>query len=106
MNSGQASGSNGGAPAQPRQRVRARRGQATDPHSIAERVRNSVNFVGFVGNSVVVVVGSIFGFVALIICFLFAFVQLRRERIAERMKALQELVPNANKVFFLFFSAY
>ncbi|CAJ1975553.1 unnamed protein product [Sphenostylis stenocarpa] len=48
-----------GAPAQPRQRVRARRGQATDPHSIAER--------------------------------------LRRERIAERMKALQELVPNANK---------
>ncbi|QCE13825.1 phytochrome-interacting factor 3 [Vigna unguiculata] len=48
-----------GAAAQPRQRVRARRGQATDPHSIAER--------------------------------------LRRERIAERMKALQELVPNANK---------
>ncbi|KAF3631812.1 Transcription factor bHLH66 [Capsicum annuum] len=48
------------APAQPKQqRVRARRGQATDPHSIAER--------------------------------------LRRERIAERMKALQELVPNANK---------
>ncbi|KAH7430062.1 hypothetical protein KP509_09G081300 [Ceratopteris richardii] len=40
-------------------RVRARRGQATDPHSIAER--------------------------------------LRRERIAERMKALQELVPNSNK---------
>ncbi|KAJ8753160.1 hypothetical protein K2173_017732 [Erythroxylum novogranatense] len=56
----QASGSTGGgAPAQPKPRVRARRGQATDPHSIAER--------------------------------------LRRERIAERMKALQELVPNANK---------
>ncbi|KAL0287680.1 UNVERIFIED_CONTAM: Transcription factor [Sesamum calycinum] len=55
-----ASGSSGGGAAgQPRQRVRARRGQATDPHSIAER--------------------------------------LRRERIAERMKALQELVPNANK---------
>lgn len=47
------------AAGQPRQRVRARRGQATDPHSIAER--------------------------------------LRRERIAERMKALQELVPNANR---------
>nr|WCO08244.1 hypothetical protein [Suaeda aralocaspica] len=43
-----------------RPRVRARRGQATDPHSIAER--------------------------------------LRRERIAERMKALQELVPSCNKV--------
>ncbi|KAF5742070.1 hypothetical protein HS088_TW09G00109 [Tripterygium wilfordii] len=56
---GQASGSTGGQPGQPRQRVRARRGQATDPHSIAER--------------------------------------LRRERIAERMKALQELVPNGNK---------
>lgn len=42
-----------------RPRVRARRGQATDPHSIAER--------------------------------------LRRERIAERMKALQELVPSINK---------
>ncbi|MCO5599256.1 hypothetical protein L7F22_053357 [Adiantum nelumboides] len=40
-------------------RVRARRGQATDPHSIAERNR--------------------------------------RERIAERMKALQELVPDSNK---------
>ncbi|KAJ8485339.1 hypothetical protein OPV22_017824 [Ensete ventricosum] len=49
----------GGGSGPPRQRVRARRGQATDPHSIAER--------------------------------------LRRERIAERMKALQELVPNANK---------
>ncbi|KAL9362301.1 hypothetical protein Peur_045086 [Populus x canadensis] len=41
-------------------RVRARRGHATDPHSIAER--------------------------------------LRREKIAERMKNLQELVPNSNKV--------
>ncbi|XP_008799645.2 bHLH transcription factor RHL1 [Phoenix dactylifera] len=54
-----AAASSGGGTAPPRQRVRARRGQATDPHSIAER--------------------------------------LRRERIAERMKALQELVPNANK---------
>ncbi|XP_076909046.1 transcription factor UNE12-like [Bidens hawaiensis] len=40
-------------------RVRARRGQATDPHSIAER--------------------------------------LRRERIAERIRSLQELVPSVNK---------
>jgi hypothetical protein len=51
------------APHQPtsiRPRVRARRGQATDPHSIAER--------------------------------------LRRERIAERIRALQELVPTVNKV--------
>ncbi|KAM2843313.1 hypothetical protein COP1_026036 [Malus domestica] len=59
LNQAPAGGSAGAAPVQPRPRVRARRGQATDPHSIAER--------------------------------------LRRERIAERMKALQELVPNANK---------
>ncbi|BFI08324.1 protein MpBHLH43 [Marchantia polymorpha subsp. ruderalis] len=51
--------SNSGVAVAARPRVRARRGQATDPHSIAER--------------------------------------LRRERIAERMKALQELVPNSNK---------
>ena len=39
MNQSQAGGSTtGGTPAQPKQRVRARRGQATDPHSIAERV--------------------------------------------------------------------
>ncbi|ESQ46383.1 hypothetical protein EUTSA_v10000220mg [Eutrema salsugineum] len=59
---GSASTGTGGtvaAPPQSRTKVRARRGQATDPHSIAER--------------------------------------LRRERIAERMKALQELVPNGNK---------
>ncbi|OMO96336.1 hypothetical protein COLO4_15350 [Corchorus olitorius] len=56
-----ASGPVAAAPHPPaiRPRVRARRGQATDPHSIAER--------------------------------------LRRERIAERMKALQELVPSCNK---------
>ncbi|XP_009381569.2 bHLH transcription factor RHL1 isoform X1 [Musa acuminata AAA Group] len=54
-----ASASSGGGTPPQKQKVRARRGQATDPHSIAER--------------------------------------LRRERIAERMKALQELVPNANK---------
>ncbi|CAH8388318.1 unnamed protein product [Eruca vesicaria subsp. sativa] len=50
---------NTAAPPQSKSKVRARRGQATDPHSIAER--------------------------------------LRRERIAERMKSLQELVPNGNK---------
>ncbi|XP_077217360.1 LJRHL1-like 3 isoform X2 [Tasmannia lanceolata] len=53
------SGPNGGCTAPARQRVRARRGQATDPHSIAERTR--------------------------------------RERIAERIRALQELLPNLNK---------
>ncbi|XP_066378326.1 transcription factor LRL3-like [Miscanthus floridulus] len=56
---GAASSAGGGAAPPRQQRQRARRGQATDPHSIAER--------------------------------------LRRERIAERMKSLQELVPNGNK---------
>ena len=37
-NQAPASGAAGGSLAQPKQRVRARRGQATDPHSIAERV--------------------------------------------------------------------
>ncbi|KAG6493442.1 transcription factor UNE12-like [Zingiber officinale] len=46
-------------PPAPRPKVRARRGQATDPHSIAERQR--------------------------------------RERISERLRTLQELVPNTNK---------
>ena len=32
----------------PRQRVRARRGQATDPHSIAERVSHDFLFLFFV----------------------------------------------------------
>ncbi|PKA47077.1 Transcription factor bHLH82 [Apostasia shenzhenica] len=56
MTSSNALGCNGTA----KPRTRARRGQATDPHSIAER--------------------------------------LRREKIADRMKNLQELVPNSNKV--------
>lgn len=36
--SASASASAGGGTGPPRQKVRARRGQATDPHSIAERV--------------------------------------------------------------------
>ncbi|CAG7879905.1 unnamed protein product [Brassica rapa] len=64
-------------------RVRARRGQATDPHSIAERVASYSLYLHL-----------------LTVCVSDCFVlwQLRRERIAERMKSLQELVPNTNKV--------
>lgn len=44
-----ASGSGGGGVAgQPRQKVRARRGQATDPHSIAERVSLIVQLFSFI----------------------------------------------------------
>ncbi|RWR82785.1 transcription factor bHLH1 [Cinnamomum micranthum f. kanehirae] len=56
------------APKQDYIHVRARRGQATDSHSLAER-------------SVSVGVG-----------------QARREKISERMKILQDLVPGCNKV--------
>ncbi|KAF8407244.1 hypothetical protein HHK36_006371 [Tetracentron sinense] len=86
INQPSATGSTGGNGAPARQRVRARRGQATDPHSIAERVSKAKLPLLFF----------------LFTCFSF----LRRERIAERMKALQELVPNANKVLLLllFFS--
>jgi len=38
---GAASGGGGGAAPPRQQRQRAKRGQATDPHSIAERVRHS-----------------------------------------------------------------
>ncbi|KAH0468237.1 hypothetical protein IEQ34_003270 [Dendrobium chrysotoxum] len=54
--------------------VRARRGQATDSHSLAERV-------------------SIFSF-----CGRNSTVTVRRERISERMKYLQGLVPGCNKI--------
>ncbi|WZZ90012.1 hypothetical protein YC2023_118591 [Brassica napus] len=67
-------------------RVRARRGQATDPHSIAERVYLHYSLTS---------PSLMLSCVDLIV---WAFVQLRRERIAERMKSLQELVPNTNKV--------
>ncbi|KAG6470928.1 hypothetical protein ZIOFF_072018 [Zingiber officinale] len=69
-----ASGTAGAGTAPPKPRVRARRGQATDPHSIAERIWHYGHILHLVSAP-----------------------QLRRERIAERMKALQELVPNANK---------
>ncbi|KAF8695294.1 hypothetical protein HU200_037516 [Digitaria exilis] len=82
----QAGASGGGAAAPPRQRVRARRGQATDPHSIAERVSYATTLLlPLPARSLIAQLLPPLG--------------LRRERIAERMKALQELVPNANKGF-------
>ncbi|KAL6007317.1 hypothetical protein ACLOJK_032814 [Asimina triloba] len=76
-----------------RPRVRARRGQATDPHSIAER-RTSCYAVERCGACIGKHVNennSVDGVYANGIS------KLRRERIAERMKALQELVPSSNK---------
>uniref|UniRef100_A0A0E0F5D7 BHLH domain-containing protein n=1 Tax=Oryza meridionalis TaxID=40149 RepID=A0A0E0F5D7_9ORYZ len=60
--------------------VRARRGQATDSHSLAERVNAA-------------------GVDAAIHNFFFLFnSRVRREKISERMKLLQDLVPGCNKV--------
>lgn len=72
-----------------RPRVRARRGQATDPHSIAERVCDL--HVQAMWKSQLLTIYTSW----LSDCIL---IQLRRERISERIKALQELVPSCNKV--------
>ena len=66
--------------------VRARRGQATDSHSLAERVLNIC-------------------FLLLILCrcfssnlTMFDYYQARREKISERMTMLQDLVPGCNRI--------
>lgn len=45
MGQSQSASAGSGGTAPPRQRVRARRGQATDPHSIAERVRKQAKII-------------------------------------------------------------
>ncbi|RWV82124.1 hypothetical protein GW17_00056405, partial [Ensete ventricosum] len=100
--SASASASAGGGTGPPRQKVRARRGQATDPHSIAERVSNSKQerkWFSLPPNPAKRLLLCLHFVCSLVpshysLCFCS---QLRRERIADRMKALQELVPNANK---------
>nr|KYP65944.1 Transcription factor BPE [Cajanus cajan] len=61
--------------------VRARRGQATDSHSLAERGVMEVSRIYFASRY-------------LVLCAISA----RREKISERMKILQDLVPGCNKV--------
>lgn len=69
--------------------VRARRGQATNSHSLAERVLSHSNISDL---------EKYFWFYKHlksngVICL-----QVRREKISERMRLLQELVPGCNKV--------
>ena len=71
--------------------VRARRGQATNSHSLAERVPSLSQNICYDK-----VRKSLFFFVCLMIQ-LFC-LQVRREKISERMRLLQELVPGCNKV--------
>lgn len=65
--------------------VRARRGQATDSHSLAERVSRKLKHIFQI---------------ILVLCNLGCVcpVQVRREKISERMKYLQDLVPGCNKI--------
>ncbi|KAL2583685.1 hypothetical protein AAZX31_14G089700 [Glycine max] len=71
--------------------VRARRGQATNSHSLAERVPSLSQNICYDK-----VRKSLFFFVCLMIQ-LFC-LQVRREKISERMRLLQELVPGCNKI--------
>jgi hypothetical protein len=78
--------------------VRARRGQATNSHSLAERVR-----IWSTGGIPVFTVccGSRSGIHTPMFnpaCCVFFSLQLRREKISERMKLLQDLVPGCSKV--------
>uniref|UniRef100_A0A0E0R7X2 BHLH domain-containing protein n=1 Tax=Oryza rufipogon TaxID=4529 RepID=A0A0E0R7X2_ORYRU len=72
--------------------VRARRGQATDSHSLAERVKaagiDAANH-NFFFSSILAFADAIAAVFHL---------QVRREKISERMKLLQDLVPGCNKV--------
>lgn len=65
--------SGGGAAGQPRQKVRARRGQATDPHSIAERV--SLLYDNFFHISLVLEIDFLACFVILYLFCLFVVVE-------------------------------
>ncbi|MBA0590117.1 hypothetical protein Gorai_018836, partial [Gossypium raimondii] len=72
--------------------VRARRGQATDSHSLAERVRIIIQIILFS----MIYWGCVLALtLAINMCH---FGQVRREKISERMKLLQNLVPGCNKV--------
>jgi BHLH transcription factor Upa20 len=66
--------------------VRARRGQATDNHSLAERVLCTI--------------ACVFSPPSCLSVLPFNFLQVRRERISERMRVLQALVPGCDKVSF------
>ena len=70
--------------------VRARRGQATDSHSLAERVLNTLHLFSsfFVCRC----------FSSNLTMLMFDYYQARREKISERMTMLQDLVPGCNRI--------
>ena len=76
--------------------VRARRGQATDSHSLAERVRNNLWYFLYLG--IISVIQNFSSAVCVIYVMYECVMQVRRERISERMKILWDLVPGCNKM--------
>lgn len=74
--------------------MRARRGQATNSHSLAERVRTVLTDISIVR---IRSLFSAYQWFLEVCCFVFCF-KVRREKISERMRLLQELVPGCNKV--------
>lgn len=84
--------------------VRARRGQATDSHSLAERVsillQNS-NFFTILSLLTTYYIILSFNFCQSLMgcCLVIIWFQVRREKISERMKILQKLVPGCDKVY-------
>ena len=76
--------------------VRARRGQATDSHSLAERVRKNLWYFLYLG--IIAVIQNFSSSVCVIYVIYECFMQVRREKISERMKYLQDLVPGCNKI--------
>ena len=76
--------------------VRAHRGQATDSHSLAERVRKNLWYFLYLG--IIAVIQNFSSAVCVIYVMYECVMQVRRERISERMKILQDLVPGCNKM--------
>jgi hypothetical protein len=77
--------------------MRAKRGQATNSHSLAERVNFSLVLLRSHFSSLYVLAISMVE----VGC---NSSQMRRKKISERMKLLQDLVPGCSKVTFFFLS--
>lgn len=76
--------------------VRARRGQATDNHSLAERVMSLIKLKLIIKYFLLIKKFNIT--CTFLKLFFVGILQARREKINARMKLLQELVPGCNKV--------
>lgn len=76
--------------------VRARRGEATDSHSLAERVINIIYI--YLRICLFIFADDNINYLELCRPYIWKFVQVRREKISEKMRILQNLVPGCDKV--------